>query len=171
MGRCKGLGSLKSSLWSAPQPSGACVFTSWVSSLWGVAAVWWLLDGRYSFLPESPQGLRAHAGRLQSLMTVTSFVYWCGRQYSIYHCLYFYQHSIYTWLLLYSLRRWKMYSPFLSELSAGSLLTVRRLFLTCTSKLFQPLKQLPHFSVFVTVAPHFLTTKVYLSSGCYNKIP
>ena len=25
-------------------------------SPWGVAAVWWLLDGRYSFLPEFLQG-------------------------------------------------------------------------------------------------------------------
>ena len=41
---------------------GSCVFTTWVpqSLLWGVAAVWWLLDGRCSFLPESPQGSPAH---------------------------------------------------------------------------------------------------------------
>ena len=38
----------------------------------GVAAVWWLLNGRYSFLPECPQGSLAHTGRLQLLMTVTS---------------------------------------------------------------------------------------------------
>ena len=83
MRRCKSLGSLiwTSAIWSQypvflhPEfPQG---------SPWGVAAVWWLLDGRYSFLPEFPQGSPAHTGGLQVPMTVTSFVYWCGRQYSI----------------------------------------------------------------------------------------
>ena len=40
----------------------SCIFTSWVSSglTVGVAAVWWLLDGRSSFLPEFPQGSPDH---------------------------------------------------------------------------------------------------------------
>ena len=43
------------------------------------------------FSPEFPQGSPAHVGGLQSLVTVTSFVYWYGRKYSIYkysiyHC-------------------------------------------------------------------------------------
>ena len=52
-------------------------------SLYGVAAVWWLLDGGYSFLPKFPQGSAAHIGGLQALLTVTSFVYWYGWKYSI----------------------------------------------------------------------------------------
>ena len=35
---------------------------------------WWLLDGRYSYLPEFPRGSPAHTGGLQSLMTC--LVYW-----------------------------------------------------------------------------------------------
>ena len=40
-------------LWYAPQPSGAWVFTSWVSSglTWEVTAVWCLLHGRCSLPP------------------------------------------------------------------------------------------------------------------------
>jgi len=50
----------------------------------GVAAVWWLLDGRCSFLPEFPQGSPVHSPWwLQLLMTETSFVYCYGRKYSI----------------------------------------------------------------------------------------
>ena len=88
MGGCKSLGRLESlmstlAIWghypvfSHPEfPPG---------SPWGVAAVWWLLDGRYSFLPEFPQGSPAHhPWWLQLLMTVTSFVYWYGRKYSIF---------------------------------------------------------------------------------------
>ena len=38
------------------------------------------------FFPEFPQGSPAHPPWwLQSLMTVTSFVYWYGKKYSIYH--------------------------------------------------------------------------------------
>ena len=65
---------------------GSCVFTTWVPQglLWGVAAVWWLLDGRCSFLPESPQGSPAHyLWWLQLLRIVTFFVHWYGRKYSI----------------------------------------------------------------------------------------
>ena len=40
-----------------------------------MAAVWWLLDGKYSFLPEFPQGSSAHhPWWLQLLMTVTSLL-------------------------------------------------------------------------------------------------
>ena len=43
--------------------------------------------GRYSFLHEFLQGSPAHHSRwLQSLMTVTSFVYWYGRKYSMCLC-------------------------------------------------------------------------------------
>ena len=73
MGRWQSLGSLKAFLWNAPQLCGGYpVFSHpelpW-DSLWAVAAVWWLLDGRYSSLPELPQ---AHVGGVPSLMTVTS---------------------------------------------------------------------------------------------------
>ena len=47
----------------SPQLSGARVlFHPWVpqSSPWWVAAVWWRIEGRYSFLPEFPQGSPAH---------------------------------------------------------------------------------------------------------------
>ena len=45
-------------------------------SLCGAATVSQLLGGRYSLLPEFLQGSPTHRGwRLQSLMTVTSFVY------------------------------------------------------------------------------------------------
>ena len=51
-----------------------------------MAAVWWLLDGRYSFLSEFPQGSPAHhPWWLQSMVSVTSFVYWYGKKYSISH--------------------------------------------------------------------------------------
>ena len=50
----------------------------------GVAAVWWLLDGRYSSLSGFSQGSPAHhPWWLQLLLTLTSFVYWYSRQYSI----------------------------------------------------------------------------------------
>ena len=88
MGRCKSLGSLKLFLWYASQLSGASILCfshpelPWGSPK-GVAAVWWLLDGRYSFLPEFPQGSPSVVAHL--LMTVTSFVYWYSREYSISH--------------------------------------------------------------------------------------
>ena len=42
-------------------------------------------SGRYSFLPEFPQGSLAHLLLwLQLQMTVISFVYWFGRKYSIF---------------------------------------------------------------------------------------
>ena len=60
----------------------SCVFSSCISS---VAAVWWLLDSRYSlFLPDFCQDSLANCCRcLQSLVTATSFVYWYGREYFI----------------------------------------------------------------------------------------
>ena len=62
MGRCKSPGSLKSILWDAPQLPGASVPCSQVPGLPRAhlrerAAVWWLLEGRYSFLPECPPKL------------------------------------------------------------------------------------------------------------------
>ena len=50
------------------------------SSPWEVTAVWWLLDSRYSFLSEFPQGSPAHhPWWLQSLMIVTcSFTEFAG---------------------------------------------------------------------------------------------
>ena len=53
----------------------SCVFTHEFPRglLWGVAAVWWLLDGRCSFLPEFLQCLLVHhPWWLQLLITVTS---------------------------------------------------------------------------------------------------
>ena len=54
----------------------SCVFTSWASfpqgSPSGMAAVWWLLDGRYSLSSWIPQDSPVHTEGLQSLMTVTS---------------------------------------------------------------------------------------------------
>ena len=49
----------------------------------GTSAIWGQ-DPVFSH-PEFPQGSPAHVGGLQSLTTVTSFVYWYGRQYSISH--------------------------------------------------------------------------------------
>ena len=64
MGRCKSLGSLKSFLWFAPQLSGASTLFSHPEfprgSPQGVAAVWRLLDGRCSFLPEFLQSWPTH---------------------------------------------------------------------------------------------------------------
>ena len=56
-------------------------------SPWGVVSGWWLLEGRYFFLPEFLQGPPTHHRlRLQYLlMTMTPIVYWHGREYSIYH--------------------------------------------------------------------------------------
>ena len=51
MRRCKSLGSLKSFLWHASQPSGASILTHPEFPQGSPAAVWWLLDGRYSFQP------------------------------------------------------------------------------------------------------------------------
>lgn len=84
--------------------------------------------------------------------------------------------AFYTELLLHSLRRGKIYSPFLSELSPGWLWTVHGLSLTCTSKLFQPLTITQfqnHFHIFRLLLSDMLllSTKIYFSSGCYNKIP
>ena len=67
-----------------------------VSNLvWVLAEVWWLLNGRYSFLPEFPQGSPsvvtcnqwwlAISGDLQSLLTVTSFLYWYEWKYPFSH--------------------------------------------------------------------------------------
>ena len=54
----------------------------------GVAAVCWLLDGRYSSLPV-PSGLTSSPWAVSAvLMTVASFVYWYGGQYSICHTLF-----------------------------------------------------------------------------------
>lgn len=69
----------------------SCVFTSCVSLrlTFGsgcrlMAARWQVL---FCFLPEFPRGSQAHPWRwLQSLTTVTSFVYCYGRQYFISHC-------------------------------------------------------------------------------------
>ena len=57
-------------------------------SLWGGGVVWSLLDGRYSFLHEFPHGSPVYRlWWLQSLMTVTSFLFfffnWYGSKYSI----------------------------------------------------------------------------------------
>ena len=82
MGRCKSLGLLKSFLWYVPQLSGARILC--FSGFTFGSAVWWLLDGRYSFLPEFPQGSPAYLPWcLLLLMIVTSFAYWYGRKYSI----------------------------------------------------------------------------------------
>ena len=65
----------------------SCIFTSWVS--WGltVESSCSLMAARqqiYSFLPEFAQGSPVlHPQWLQLLITVTSFVYWYGRTYSI----------------------------------------------------------------------------------------
>ena len=84
MGRYKSLGILKSFLWYASQLSGMrCVFTSWASP-GGVAAVWWLLDSRYS--PSwVPLGLTSSHLRAVVTGDCDILIYWCGRKYSISH--------------------------------------------------------------------------------------
>jgi len=60
-----------------------------LSFLWAHHGEWLQSDdcwmaGILCFLPERPQGSPAHCWQsLQLLMTVTSFVYWYGRQYFI----------------------------------------------------------------------------------------
>ena len=86
MGGCKSLDRLESlmctsAIWGHYPVWSHLEFPQ--GSQWRVAAVWWLLDGRYSFLPEFPQGSPAgHPYWLQK--TVTSFVYWYGRKDSIF---------------------------------------------------------------------------------------
>ena len=83
LGRCKGLGSLKSLLRCAPQ---LCRPASRVSqpglplgSLLGVAAVRWLLGGRYSFPAGVLLGLWL-TPEVAALAAVTSFVLFvCGK--------------------------------------------------------------------------------------------
>lgn len=78
-GRCKGLNSLKSFPWCAPQLSGASIlFSPAEGSPSRVAAVWLLLDGRYSLSPSwvlsGPPG--SPWEWLPLPMTVTPLVYW-----------------------------------------------------------------------------------------------
>ena len=88
-GRGRSLGSLKSFLWSAAQLSGASVLCSpflKASSGLTFGSDCNLMASRWQvFLPPwGPLGLTSSPwGGLQSLMTVTSFVYWYGRQYSL----------------------------------------------------------------------------------------
>ena len=74
--------------WYAPQLSGASilVFTSWVSSEFIVGSGCRLMAARRqvffpSWVPSGSSQLTTVG--VQSLATVTSFVYWCGRKYSI----------------------------------------------------------------------------------------
>ena len=70
-------------------------------SLWGVAEVWCLLDGRYSLFPEFPSGLTSSLVVDAVLITIISFVYWCGRQYSISQYFFFFlQESCFSHLFL-----------------------------------------------------------------------
>ena len=80
MGRCKNLGSLRFFLGCAPQLSGAStLYFHILSFLRAQCRKWLQSDGcdmaDILFSPEFPQGSPAHVGGLQSLMTVTSFVY------------------------------------------------------------------------------------------------
>ena len=114
-------------------------------SPWGVAAVWWLLDGRYSFLPEFPQGWPArHPGWLQSLMTMPSlstdmagtFPFlrintsywgiqlisperWLGNQHS-YSWREFFEHQFCAWQCKWLQRWiWHHYIPLAKQFSGG----------------------------------------------------
>ena len=85
--KCESLGSLKSLLTCTSPAWGRCPGLHILCVLGAHRAerlLSQLLGGRYSLLPESLQGSPTHRGwRLQSLMTVTSFVYWYGGKYSI----------------------------------------------------------------------------------------
>ena len=95
MGRCKSLGSLRSFLWYAPQLSGASVLCFYLLPFLRAHCREWLQSGGCNLMPARWQvffvsflsSLRAHQLTrwrwLQLLETVTSFVYWHGRQYSI----------------------------------------------------------------------------------------
>ena len=89
MGRWKSLGLLKLFLWYAPHLSGASILCFHILSFLGahrggVAAVWWLLDGRYSFPSWVPSGLTSSPSAVATITDdCASFVYWYGRQCSI----------------------------------------------------------------------------------------
>ena len=73
---------------SMTQGSKPCLLHWWADSLplSHRESPCWLLEGRYIFLPEFPQGSPPHCWQcLQQLMTVASFVYWYGRQCFISH--------------------------------------------------------------------------------------
>jgi len=87
MGSCKSLGSLKSFFWYAPSylGLGSCVSISWASpgSPWGGAAVWWLLDGRYSFPSWVSSGFPGPHWRAAITDACDVHVFWYRRKYSI----------------------------------------------------------------------------------------
>ena len=101
MGGCKSLGSKiillihTSALWGQYLVFSHPEFSR--CSFWGVAAVWYLLDGRYSFRPELPWGsLDHHPWGLQSLMAVTSFVYWYSTKVFISQYLFIYLNATFS---------------------------------------------------------------------------
>ena len=78
---------LSSSLWYAPQLSGASILLSHPKfpqgSLSEVAAVWWLLDGKCSLFPSwVPSGLSSSSSELAAITDDCDifFFYWYGRQ-------------------------------------------------------------------------------------------
>ena len=73
MGGCKSLGSPKSFLWYAPQLSGASILCFHIlsqGSPYGVTAVWWLLDGRYSLPSWVPSGLTSSPSAVAAITDV-----------------------------------------------------------------------------------------------------
>ena len=107
MGGCKSLGSKiiplihTSAMWDQYPVFSHPEFSQ--CSLWWVAAVWYLLDGRYSFLPDLPWGsLDHHPWGLQSLMAVTSFVYWYSMKVFISQYLFFFKCNIFPGKLFFT---------------------------------------------------------------------
>ena len=70
--------------WSLPGSSFHGIFQARVLEWVAIAFSWWLLNGRYSFLPKFPQHSTI-SGDLQSLLTVTSFLCWYGWKYPFSH--------------------------------------------------------------------------------------
>ena len=98
-GRCKNVGSLKSFLSYAPQPSGASILCSHVLSFLPLrlttgsgcslmAATWQV------FFPSwVPSGLTSSLSVVVAFTDCDILVYWYGKKYSISHTLYFFKFS------------------------------------------------------------------------------
>ena len=141
MVRCKSLSSLKPFLWYAPQPSGASI----VSSSWA-----------HSGLTSSPCWQW-----MQSPVTMTSFVYWYGRRYSISQFL------LSVWNLT---NIWETFNDQFLSHGAGRFVPIWQKFLwTCHSRWYFPIRLCRYLKILQSLWHNFPCCFFsYLESQYYN---